>query len=335
MLDTEITIKSETINHYTIVLGSNPHPYPGIDHLSPFLQPVLPSYFHPSLFSIPSDDEIKQCMFSLNSDKAQGPDGFNAFFYKKAWPIIGQDVTRAIKQFFINGELLKEVNTSYIALAPKISNPTNLSDFRPISYCFTLYKCFSHVFLGWIQTCVSTAFFSILINGELCGHLRSIKGLRQGDPLSPFLFTIIMQGFSSIVGKFITEMSFKHHWRYKELGLSYLIFADDLMLFSHASLPSVQTLKSAIDMFYSLSDLQVNQSKSQVFLSGVSSQLESDILGLLGIEKGLLPVRYLGVPLITKMLRADDCKTLVDRITSRIAHWTNKLILLEDSSSLE
>ncbi|XP_059650448.1 uncharacterized protein LOC132296253 [Cornus florida] len=167
---------------------------------------------------------------------------------------------------------------------------------------------FRHLFIHWIQTCITTPSFTISINREFNSFFNSVKGLRQGDPLSPFLFVIVMQVFLLLLNKCTTSMPFKHHWRCKELKLTHLIFADDLMVFSHASIPSLITIKHASDSFSSLFGLYINHSKSQCFITGVNEQMQSSIFSLLGFQEGTLPVKYLGVPLITSMLKANDCR---------------------------
>ena len=91
------------------------------------------------------EDEIKETLFSLFDNKAPGPDGFNAFFFKRAWSVIGHDVLNAIKSFFKSGRILKELNGTAIALIPKVPNPDKLKDFRPISCCTIIVKCFSKI----------------------------------------------------------------------------------------------------------------------------------------------------------------------------------------------
>ncbi|GKB53666.1 hypothetical protein Tco_0904419, partial [Tanacetum coccineum] len=69
------------------------------------------------------EKEIREAMFSLGDNKALGPDGYSAAFFKEAWSIISVDVCKAIKEFFTNGILLKELNHTIIALIPKVASP--------------------------------------------------------------------------------------------------------------------------------------------------------------------------------------------------------------------
>ena len=73
-------------------------------------------------------------------DKAPGPDGYSSGFFKAAWPVVGQEVTKAVLEFFSTGKLLKQVNSTLLALIPKVHTPMTVGDFRPISCCNVLYK---------------------------------------------------------------------------------------------------------------------------------------------------------------------------------------------------
>ena len=78
--------------------------------------------------------EVKNTFFSLHPNKSLGPDGFNAYFFKRAWHIICDDVVATVQSFFLSGHLLKEINNTYIALVPKVPNPSSINDYMPISY---------------------------------------------------------------------------------------------------------------------------------------------------------------------------------------------------------
>ena len=81
----------------------------------------------------------------MKPDKAPGPDGYTAFFFQQMWHIVGLDVISAAQSFFADGKLLKEHNATSITLVPKIPNPSNLSDYCPISCCNLFYKCISGI----------------------------------------------------------------------------------------------------------------------------------------------------------------------------------------------
>lgn len=79
-----------------------------------------------------TDDVIKEAIFSIDSDKAPGREGFNVGFFKLAWPVVGGEITAAILEVFHSGKLLKQLNGTLITLVPKVQLPIAVGDFRPI-----------------------------------------------------------------------------------------------------------------------------------------------------------------------------------------------------------
>ncbi|KAL2247313.1 UNVERIFIED_CONTAM: hypothetical protein Sindi_2583600 [Sesamum indicum] len=73
-------------------------------------------------------------------EPAPGPDGYSSGFYKKAWSVVGQEITKAVLDFFSTGKLLKQINSTILTVIPKVHSPTSVADFRPISCCNVLYK---------------------------------------------------------------------------------------------------------------------------------------------------------------------------------------------------
>lgn len=98
-----------------------------------------------------TDDEIKDAIFSIADDKAHGPDDFTTVFFKKAWDIISLDVILVVREFFSNGKLLKENSHTIISLVPKVTVPTKISDYRPISCCIVVYKCISKIIANLLK----------------------------------------------------------------------------------------------------------------------------------------------------------------------------------------
>lgn len=361
----------------------------------------IPASKTASLVQPITDDEIKMALFSIPDNKAPGPDGFTALFFKRCWHIIGVEFIAAIKYCFRQSSIPCCVNTTRIALVPKVENPACMDDYRPISCCNVMYKCISkviasrlkiilpdvigpsqsafipgrqisdnillsqellhnyhlntgsarcalkvdlkkafdtiswnYILMGlkavgipdcmvkWIQVCISSAHFSVGINGKLHGFFQSSRGLRQGDPLSPYLFVLVMEGLGGLLGMASSEPTFRFHWRCKQNKITHLSFADDVMIFCNADIRSVQLIREALASFSRISGLTINRCKSSVFLSGVEMGLRTEIINCLGFNSGTLPVKYLGVPLISTRLTHQHCMPLIERITSRIKNWT-------------
>ncbi|XP_028074446.1 uncharacterized protein LOC114276808 [Camellia sinensis] len=324
-----------------------------------------------------------------------------------------EDIQNAFTNFSLSGKLLSEVNSTIIALIPKVPNPAKVGDFRPISCCNTIYKCiakiianriksvlpdlidlvqsafvqgrrisdniflsqelmrgyhrhsptpkcamkvdimkaydsvrwdfildilkamaFPPVMISWIKACITSPSFSICINGSLHGYFKGARGLRQGDPMSPYLFVLAMEILAKILAEKAKHPLFKFHWKCDKTKMINLCFADDLMIFSRGDASTVKLIMEGFKEFSSLSGLIPNPSKSNIYFSGCDMELRASILEIAKFNEGTLPVRYLGVPLITTKLRAADCGPLIDRITKRVKSWTNRALSYAGRSQL-
>lgn len=110
-----------------------------------------------------SCEEIHNDVASCDSDKAPGPDGFNFKFIKSAWDIVKHDIYEIVHSFWATSQLPQGCNVAYIALIPKIDNPTNFKDFRPISMVGCIYKIIAKLMAKRLQK----------IMGTLIGPLQS------------------------------------------------------------------------------------------------------------------------------------------------------------------
>jgi hypothetical protein len=97
-------------------------------------------------------EEIGVALNQMPPLKAPGPDGFSACFYQKNWAVMGEEVCGVILNFLNSGIMNKDLNSTYIALIPKVPNPSRVSEFRPISLCNVLYKIISKVLANRLKT---------------------------------------------------------------------------------------------------------------------------------------------------------------------------------------
>ncbi|KAL0286161.1 UNVERIFIED_CONTAM: hypothetical protein Sradi_7155500 [Sesamum radiatum] len=121
-------------------------------YLRPLARHVLSDDEALALIQPVTPNEIKTAVFDIDEVKAPGPDGYSSGFFKAAWPIVGEEVTRAVLEFFQTGRLLKQVNATLISLIPKVANPTTVTEFRPISCCNVLYKIITKILVQRMRT---------------------------------------------------------------------------------------------------------------------------------------------------------------------------------------
>ncbi|XP_074351317.1 uncharacterized protein LOC141690410 [Apium graveolens] len=128
-----VEMNNHFVEFYKQLLGSKDHceKYFGLENYAKKLEPGIAS----EMVIEVTNEEIRVVIFAMGDDKAAGPDGYSALFFKKAWPVIGNDLCVVILEFFRTGKLLKEVNATLIALIPKEDHPRVVGGFRPISHC--------------------------------------------------------------------------------------------------------------------------------------------------------------------------------------------------------
>ena len=116
------------------------------------------------------------------------------------------------------------------------------------------------------MACVNSISFSILINGIPSKPFSAKKGLRQGDPMSPFLFALGMEYLSRCLLQLKGKPGFHYHPRCAKLSITHLMFADDLLIFARADAGSLQHIFDAFSKFSQVSELEANLDKSNCIL---------------------------------------------------------------------
>ncbi|XP_022019843.1 uncharacterized protein LOC110919900 [Helianthus annuus] len=392
------------VNHFRDFLGSEGNSVSRVDRdvFSTIVNQSVADYMCRQV----TPDEVKAAIFSINENKAPGPDGYSSDFFKKSWHIVGNEVTNAIIDFFESGRLLQEINHTFLALIPKVPTPGVVTDYRPISCCNVVYKAiskiltarmleglkdiisenqsafvpgrriadnimltqelmhnyhrqlgpprcamkvdiqkaydtvdwrflrdvlhgfgFRHRFIGWIMECITTTSFSLSVNGNVHGYFKGKRGLRQGDPMSPYLFTMVMEVLTLILNKAAElDSSFRFHNKCEKQMIINVCFADDLFLFTRGDVGSVKVIMRSLQKFEKVSGLVPSNTKSTIFFCNVPLATKNRIVDMVPFDEGKLPIKYLGVPLLASRLLIKDCKILVERMSKRINDWKNRFL---------
>ncbi|GJX60012.1 putative reverse transcriptase domain, reverse transcriptase zinc-binding domain protein [Tanacetum coccineum] len=188
-----------------------------------------------------------------------------------------------------------------------------------------ILKCFGFhpTMIKWIMACIESSSFSISLNGDIHGFFKGKRGLRQGDPLSPYLFTLVMEVLTLIIRVRLSQ-TFHYHNHCEELQLVNVCIADDLFIFARGDVESAHVIMESLDEFKSTSGLVPSLLKSTAFFCNVCNHVKIAILNIMPFSEGKLLVKYLGVPLISLKLLIRDRKVLVEKATNRIGDWKNK-----------
>ncbi|KAL0289800.1 UNVERIFIED_CONTAM: hypothetical protein Sradi_7064800 [Sesamum radiatum] len=302
-----------------------------------------------------TDEEIKEAFFDISEDSAPGPDGLPSqvsdyrpiaccnVIYKAITKVIVKRMQQVLhliidqsQNAFVPGRsisdnimLAQELLAGYnqAKLPPRCTIKVDIQKaYDSVEWDFLLQSLkmfnFPAQFIGWIEQCISTVMFSISLNGSLVGFFPSSRGLRQGDPMSPYLFVIVMEVWCILLQKREQQAEeFQFHWKCKAQGILNLCFADDVLIFCKGNVQSVRIIKDILEEFAAVSGLRVNPMKSQVILSRAAQTVIHEIINVMGFQEGTLPLKYLGVPLVSSKLSVTDCRPLLQKIDDRLAGW--------------
>jgi hypothetical protein len=181
-------------------------------------------------------------------------------------------------------------------------------------------------FIRWIMLGVTSVSYKFNIHGRYTGFMKARRGLRQGDPISPLLFVIVMEYLHRMLHCLKKVLDFNFHSKCENLNIINLSFADDLLIFTRGDTKSVELIMAKIRDFSHSIGLHVNPSKCKIFYGGVEDNIKDQIKKITSFAEGSLPFRYLGIPLTSKKLSIHHYMPLVDRIVERIRNWSAKLL---------
>jgi hypothetical protein len=322
---------------------------------------------------------------------------------------VGRDVCKAVLFYLKKGQLDEEINMTNIVLIPKVSSPSKLTDYRPISLCNVLYKLISKVLanrlklilpniisleqsafvsgrlisdnvlvafetlhtmatrlsgkegymalkldmskaydrLEWdfleamlrklgfvdrwvnlLMMCVRTVNYSILINGRPYGRIVPSRGLRQGDPLSPYLFILCTEALSSLIRNSereggITGVPISRGGT----RIHHLFFADDSLLFCKANPREWRHIEEILERYERASGQKINREKTSIFFSkNTPPGAKKEILSRVGAGQVHNFERYLGLPALIGRSRISSFNHIKGRIWAKLNGWKEKFL---------
>ncbi|XP_010431475.1 PREDICTED: uncharacterized protein LOC104715797 [Camelina sativa] len=133
-----------------------------------------------------------------------------------------------------------------------------------------------------------------------------------------------MNCLSACLDKAAEEGKLQYHHRCKDIKLTHLCFADDLLIFIDGSVSSLQNVLHVLKEFEEVSGLAISLPKTSFFTSGLSQAKIDQMVTVTGLTHGKLPIRYLGLPLCTKKLSLLDCAPLIQKVKGCFNAWSTK-----------
>ncbi|GJQ95360.1 RNA-directed DNA polymerase, eukaryota [Tanacetum coccineum] len=283
---------------------------------SPFYK-SLNEHQNSYLVSLITESEIKDAIWDCGSDKSPVPDGFTFAFYKKFWDTIKEDVVGSVQHFFNTGILPRGCNTSFISLIPKVMR----------------FMGFSVKWIKWILGCLLSATSLILINRSPKREFNIHRGLRQGDPLSLFLFIIAMEGLHVAVEDAMAAGLYRG-FKFNTLNHSHFFFADDALFIGDWSRANIKSLASILECFHRVSGLKINFHKSNLFGVGVRFEEVELFASITGCNTLESPFSYLGLPIDCNMALFKSWDPIIDKFSKRLSKWIALLLSIGGRSTL-
>ncbi|XP_060964152.1 uncharacterized protein LOC115722573 [Cannabis sativa] len=174
-----------------------------------------------------------------------------------------------------------------------------------------------------IMNCVKSVSFSILINGSIKGSFLPERGLRQGDPLSPFLFLLCSEGLSCLI--FEAERAGRiHRMRFgtMEQRLSHLLFTDDSLIFLDANLEDSNALKEVLGNYEKMSGQCINFEKIEMCVGcKVSDSVATSLASNLGVTLVKHHTKYLGMPTFVGKNKKQVFGKIRGKIEAKLQGW--------------
>jgi hypothetical protein len=178
----------------------------------------------------------------------------------------------------------------------------------------------------WIMGCVISATFTILINGEPTDFFNSGRGLRQGCPLSPLLFILVMEGLSLALKRSQAEGTLTGIKVSRLIKILHLLFVDDILIMTKASIPEWMEIKRLLNSFCCASGLLINAQKTSFLHFGVQQHVLDTLKAsfLFNFQDLINGFRYLGYFLKLDRYKFEDWQWLIDKYEKCISHWCNR-----------
>jgi hypothetical protein len=322
---------------------------------------------------------------------------------------VGSEVCKVALHFLNGAKMNENINKTHIALIPKKTAPSCVSDFRPISLCNVSYKIiakvlanrlkvilpyvisanqsafvpgrlitdnivaayetlhsmhyrmwskvgymgikldmskaydrvewsfleavmrkmdFSEAWINLTMGCVSSVSYAILVNGQPSDIIKPSRGIRQGDPLSPFLFLLCAEALSALLSRAV-ERGVLTGVPTSKKGprLSHLFFADDSLIFCKANSVEWRRLTKLLDKYEAASGQKLNKDKTSIFFSrNTSPEKQKEIALLSGLQATQSYDKYLGLSTLVGKSRTQAFAGIKDRVWKCINNWKTKFL---------
>ncbi len=178
----------------------------------------------------------------------------------------------------------------------------------------------------WVHQCIGNAKTAVLVNGEPTNWFKTKRGVRQGDPISPYLFIMVAEGLSRLTDEAVRNKLWNGLGPTEDGRIALIQYADDTLFFCEARKKQLRNLKFVWQLFEWASGLKVNKDKTELFYTGSRVNRGTNLAHIVGCNAGALPTKYLGLPLSNKRPNKEVWSGVIGKIQRRIEGWQAKLL---------
>ena len=185
-----------------------------------------------------------------------------------------------------------------------------------------------YVYLLKNTTCICTVSYSVLINGEAKGNIVPLRGLRQGDPISPSLFLLCVEGLFAMLRKEEEQGNIRGISICRGVPqISHLFFTDDSIVFCRATVDEGRRIVNVLEDYEVESGQKLNKDKTSLFFSkNTKREVQEQIKQIFGAQIIQHHEKYLGLPPLVGKGKRKAFDRIKDQVGKKIARWKGKLL---------
>ncbi|XP_024171388.1 uncharacterized protein LOC112177323 [Rosa chinensis] len=301
--------------------------------------------------------EVESALKQMGATKSPGPDGMPPIFYQKYWDVVGPDVVLANRLKKVLPTVISEFQSAFV---PNRSIHDNViaafeiihnlkrrgkKSRQKVAVKLDMAKAYDRVewnflrrmmeglgfpgrFVELVMSSVQSVNYSIVLQGKPFGKVKPTRRIRQGDPISPYLFLMVAEGFSSLLWKAVSEGQL--HGIAIARGapcLSHLFFTYDSLLFCDTSAGDCSKLKEIIERYEMASRQKISTEKSAVCFSPKTNRAtKEECCAILDMKVVPCQEKYLGLPTVTGRNKKGTFRGLADQVWKRVQGWDGKIL---------
>ena len=234
----------------------------------------------------------------------------------------GPKVNLVVASEILHSMHKKKGKTGWFALKVDLEKAYDRMEWSFVRKCLD-YHNLDIASINLIVNCISKASSSVLVNGKKTESFTHSRGLRQGDPMSPYIFNMCFEQLTSLINLACEKGDWTPFWvGKKRVKVSHLLFKDDLLLFGKVDESTTFAVRDIMTEFGRISGQKVNENKSRlVFSPNTQEELRELYQSTINVQASENLGIYLGLPLSHKRPNKNDLQFVVEKVRKKLASW--------------